>query len=101
MRLTKTVADAAKYPHGPDSKRRFVIHDDDIPGFGLRVYPSGRRAFVLRYSVAGHQRLLTIGDYGALTVQEARKRALRVRVQVSDGEDPVEASPGLRSLTSD
>ncbi len=92
MRLTKKAVDAAKYPHGDDSKRRFVLWDDDLAGFGLRVYPSGRKVFVFSYRVAGRKRLTVVGPYGALTVQEARKRARKARVEVSDGTDPKEAA---------
>lgn len=91
MRLTKTAVDAAKYPHPTASKRRHVLWDDDVAGFGLRVYPSGRRAFVFRFELAGRQRWMTLGDYGALTVQQARKRALKARAQVFDGVNPADA----------
>ncbi len=44
MKLTKLAADRARYPHGGESKHRHVLWDDQCPGFGLRVYTSGRRA---------------------------------------------------------
>jgi len=91
MRLTKTAADAAGYPHGDDSKRRHVLWDDAVTGFGLRVYPSGNKTFVFRYELAGRQRWLTIGEYGPLTVQQARKRAMKARALAADGEDPARA----------
>ncbi len=92
MRLTKRVVDGASYPASNSSKRAFVLWDRDVKGFGVRVYPSGRKTFVFKYTLAGRGRWLTLGDYGPLTVSQARKRAMRARVQVSDGEDPREAS---------
>ena len=40
-RLTKRLVEAAK-TEGTD----FFLWDDDLPSFGLRVRPSGRRVFV-------------------------------------------------------
>ena len=89
-KLTKRRADAAKYPYGADSNNRFVLWDDELPGYGLRVYPSGRKAFVFSYRAAGRKRLKTIGRYGPLTVQQARARAIKESVAVADGKDPVQ-----------
>lgn len=90
MALTKRAVDSAKYPYDPDSKRRFVVWDQDVRGFGLRVYPSGRRSFVFRYEIAGRQRWMTLGDYGVLTVQQARNKAEKARVQAREQKDPAE-----------
>jgi integrase len=71
--LTKRRIDAAKYS-GADNSRD--VHWDDNPrGLGLRVFPSGRKAFVLSYRLAGRKHLMTLGHYGVLTLDAARKRA--------------------------
>ena len=44
-------------------------------GFGLRVFPSGRKVFILFYRAKGRQRLATLGTYGGLTVEAARRKA--------------------------
>lgn len=74
-KLTKRTIEAATYT-GTDNAR-CVLWDDDPPGFGLRVFPSGKRSFVLSYRVNNRKRMLTLGAYGALTLAEARKRARR------------------------
>jgi integrase len=59
---------------------------------------------VLSYRAKNRKRQATLGLYGPLTVQQARKRAHRMLVQVFDGEDPVQekrhyrASPTLADL---
>jgi len=61
-----------------------------VPGFGLRIYPTGRKAFILRYRVNGSKRLLTLGPYGVLTLEQARNQARQRLGEVIGGEDPLE-----------
>ncbi|HKH46233.1 MAG TPA: site-specific integrase [Thermoanaerobaculia bacterium] len=88
MKLTKTVADGATYQGNGQS--RCVLWDDSLPAFGLRVYPSGKKAFVVFYRAGRQQRLMVLGSYGKLTVQTARQKAQKVLASVLDGADPVE-----------
>jgi integrase len=91
VRLTKRAVDAAKYTGGAlgSGWQRCVVWDDDLHGFGVRVYPSGRRVFVLSYRSQGRKRLATIGAYGPLTVEEARKKAASLLHDIGEGADPV------------
>ncbi|MCK7574874.1 MAG: Arm DNA-binding domain-containing protein [Chromatiales bacterium] len=45
------------------------------PDSDWRIYPSGRKAFVFSYRAQGRKRLMTIGTYGALTLEQARIQA--------------------------
>jgi integrase len=57
----------------------------------VRIYPSGRKAFVLSYRAAGRKRLIVLGDFGTeLTLSQARDRAQAERVKVRQGADPIE-----------
>ncbi len=87
MKLTKLRIDAFRYEG--DGKSRDVRWDDAVTGFGLRIYPSGRKAFVLSYRTQGRKRLLTLGEYGTLTLDKARDLAIRQKGQVIDGKDPL------------
>ena len=55
--------------------------------------PSGRKTFIARYRVGGGrtgvQRQATIGRYGTITPDQARKHARRMLAAAGDGEDPV------------
>jgi integrase len=86
--LTKRRIDAAKY--AGEGNSRCVLWDDKPRGLGLRVFPSGRKAFILSYRVAGRKRLMALGEYGVLTLDQARRRARAELVGVESGEgDPL------------
>ncbi|MDQ4147400.1 MAG: Arm DNA-binding domain-containing protein, partial [Pseudomonadota bacterium] len=88
MKLTKRAIDAATY-QGKDG-RRDVRWDDEVPGFGVRIYPTGKKAFVLFYRASGRQRLMTLGSYGQYSVDQARKLARKHLVDIDNGIDPLE-----------
>src|SRR3569832_2377530 len=77
MKLTKRAIDAMQYEG--DGTSRDVRWDDELRGFGVRVYPSGQKAFVLSYRAQGRKRLMTIGAYGVQTLDQARGGARRRR----------------------
>ena len=84
-RLTKRVVDAAQ----AEGSGWTWLGDDEVPGFGALIYSSGRKTFALRYRTrSGRQRMMKLGRYGELTVQEARDMARKEKVRVLDGEDP-------------
>jgi site-specific recombinase XerD len=81
--LSKRALDAAK----PQSDRYFVWCGS-LPGFGARIYPSGRKVFVAQVRVGRGQRRVTIGAFGAFTVEQARRRAETIIRAAKDGRDP-------------
>jgi integrase len=68
----------------------YFAWDEELPGFGVRVWISGRRTYVAQYRKAGRSRRVKIGVHGALTVEEARKEARIILGDVARGEDPAE-----------
>jgi integrase len=84
MRLTKRTVDA----EAPSAGERFVW-DSELPGFGLRVFPTGRKTYVIQYrNGTGRTRRLTLGKHGVLTPQEARSLARERLLEVAQGQDP-------------
>ncbi|MEP9372559.1 tyrosine-type recombinase/integrase [Mesorhizobium sp. KR1-2] len=84
-KLTKSVIDGLK-PGEPD----YFVWDDMLPGFGIRVWPSGKKTYVAQYRAGVRTRRVKIGTHGALTVEEARKEAKGILGDVARGEDPQE-----------
>ncbi|MCJ2012290.1 tyrosine-type recombinase/integrase [Methylobacterium sp. J-076] len=85
-KLTKRVVDAALPRETP-----FFLWCSDLPGFGVRVFPSGRRVYYADYrTTAGTRRRMSLGPHGKLTVEEARKLAIVTLGSVIRGEDPAE-----------
>ena len=87
-RITKRSVDALK-----PGTRDLFLWDDSLPGFGVKLTPSGHRAYVVQYRPAGLGRRVTakrivLGSHGMLTPDEARRLAKRELGRVAQGEDP-------------
>jgi integrase len=72
-KLTKRVADAAT-PATP------FTWDTELKGFGLKVTPQGKKVLLYQYRPAwrgraGKTKRITLGEYGELTVEQARDLA--------------------------
>ena len=68
-----------------------VYWDSELPGFGVRVYPSGNKVYVAQTRARGKSTRVTIGRHGVITAEQARQRAASVIARVKAGEDPVAA----------
>ncbi len=87
-KLTKIVAESAS-----PRASRYTLWDDALPGFGLRVEPSGTRSWVAKYRAEGGgraapQRLVSLGRYPSVSVQDARSQASKILAAASLGQDP-------------
>lgn len=92
-KLTKRVVDALKPKPGVD----FTVWDRELAGFGVRVRETGAKSFILKYRNAqGQQRKMTLGSYGSLTPEIARRMALSEKAKVVHGEDPAQARQTAR-----
>jgi integrase len=95
--LTKRFIDSLQ-PEDDDDYFRWCSR---LPHFGVRVYPSGKKAsgkkvFVAQVSVGRRTRRVTIGAYGPFTPDQARKRAEEIIRAAAEGRDPQREKQAVR-----
>jgi integrase len=84
--ITKRAVDAAK-ARTTDS----YLWDRELPGFGLKVTPAGRKVYLVQYRLGGRKgctRRVTIGRHGEITPTFARAEAKRLLGEIAAGRDP-------------
>lgn len=78
-------------------KGQIEVRDKAVPGLRVRVGVTGSKAFVLRKSVAGRYRNITLGRYcDRFGLAEARKKARQLLSDIEFKADPVAALPATR-----
>ena len=82
-KLTKRVIDAAEI-----QAAEYFIWDDELPGFGLRVLPSGRKGYIVQYRAGRRSRRMSLGPSTVLTCEQARTRAIGIIAAARNGDDP-------------
>ncbi len=62
----------------------------DGHGLFLLIAPSGTKAWRLKYSFQGREKLISLGLYPTVSLKEARERAATARKDIENGIDPSE-----------
>ncbi len=86
MKLIKTFVDKAL---APTDKDQIFYRDDQLKGFALRVTSNGIKSFVVEKSIGNKICRITLGKYGALTVEQARREAQKLLGKIAAGVDPL------------
>ena len=55
----------------PGPKDTFLF-DMTLPGFGLRIHPSGRKVWIVQARIEGRSRRIVIARHGEMELAEAR-----------------------------
>ncbi len=82
--LTARTLEALK----PLARGQVDYWDASLPGFGVRVSPGGRKAWVLMYRIGSRKRRLTLGTYPPMMLADARDEAKAALLTVQKGSDP-------------
>jgi integrase len=77
-------ADHLQVPKGVRDAQAF---DDDLPGFGIRKFASGRAAYFVKYAVGAQQRRLTLGKVVRGNLKPMRLEASKVLAKARLGTD--------------
>lgn len=87
--LTAEAVKALAYnPNGPS---RQFLWDQKVTGFGVRVYPSNEKSFVINYRVGRRMPLMSMGKVGDYSnIAQAREKAAdHLRLVRREGLDPL------------
>ena len=83
----------------PQNKRKIEFIDNSLEGFFIEVLATGIKTYYQRY-VDAHkrQRQIRIGRVGIVPHDEARKRALQIKADVSLGKNPKQDGDDLKEV---
>jgi integrase len=88
LKLTSRALDTLPLP----SRGRVEYFDESLPGFAIRIFPSGRRVFTLLYRMKGgrtkKKERVDLGTYPPLTLAQARELATKLKAEIQLGKDP-------------
>ena len=82
-KITKRLVEAAEV-----REKDYIICDDELRGFAVRVLPSSKRYYIVQYRIGTRYRRMSLGQHGVLTTEKARTKAFGLLAAVKDGEDP-------------
>ena len=99
MKLTQANIAALEIPSG---KSEWIVFDEKLPGFGLRLRAGGKRTWIVQYRVGRKQRRKTLGSVDKVTAIRARQAAENDLANVQLGNDPAgkenrDPRPGRRN----
>ena len=66
-----------------------VFWDTQLKGFGVRVYPSGSKMYVVQSRGPAGPKRVTVGRHGVISADRARRRAASIVARIKAGEPPV------------
>ena len=94
-KLTKRAVDAAEV-----RASEYFIWDGDLPGFGVRVLPSGRKRYIVQYRAGRRSRRISPGPSTVLTCEQARSQAIAILAAARNGDDPAgKREAGRKAIT--
>ncbi len=83
VRLNKSRIDALEPRKSP-----YDVRDAELKGFGVRVLPTGGKRFFIHSQHEGRRLWKTVGDAGAMNLDEARRRATDLLAAIRRDETP-------------
>lgn len=74
----------------PPRSTEYTIWSEAVPGFGLRVRPTGVKTYIVMFRISGRatQGKITLGKPGNLSLDLAKRLAREARIEALAGNDP-------------
>ena len=67
-----------------------ILFDKALPGFGLRIHPSGRKVWIVQARIDGRSRRMVVAHYGEMKLAQARRRARAMLERIRAGDNPAD-----------
>ena len=77
-----------------------IFWDRELRGFGVRVYPSGAKVYLVQSRGTGGSKRIALGRHGVIPAGRARQRAALVIGRIKAGEEPAAAAAARASAGS-
>lgn len=97
MKFTQANVNAYR---APANEPEHTVHDEGLPGFGLRVQAGGSKVYIVRYRLGSKQGRLSLGNADKVTLESAKRTARRIFEQVANKIDPAKERAKAVSNTS-
>lgn len=81
-----------------DSRLRRTTWSKRLPGFGTRLYASGRKIYIVQAAMQGRTRTVTLGNAKILSEAQAMDVARRVLLRAQVGQNPAEKRKTRRKV---
>ena len=81
-------------------RSEYTVWDTRVAGLGVRVRPSGHRAFIHLDSRGGFSKRRTLGQTTLMTVDDARARCLDIRSDGTEAHKPPKTAPLFRDFVA-
>ena len=75
--------------HVPEGARDVQVFDDDLPGFGIRKFDSGKASYFVKFSIGHQQRRMTLGKVVRGNLKVMRLEASAILAKARLGTDVV------------
>lgn len=69
-------------------KSKLMVHDAKVTGLHAVIYKTGKITFGVKWKLGGRTKAITLGHFGVITLEQARKAARAVWAARIEGRDP-------------
>lgn len=100
FRFTQRAIDLLPVHPANAASKSAEYSDTEVIGLRLTVNKAGRKFYYFRFTFNGQKRVIKLGEYGAMTIPDARKKALEMRADIDSGIDPTIERDRIRGIPS-